>query len=216
MFERIVVPLDGSATARQALPQAEELAREQEATILLVHVIDLNHLDHYGLETVLGLPSLADQLAHARDAATGDLERTATALRERGASADIDVRVGNPVREIVAATSPSDLLVMSTHGRGGPLRWVLGSVAEGVIRHAPVPVMVIRAQRGLAQGTKEEIDSLLRQETYRPEELATLLQMDVNAIRSAAFAGDLPAQIIDHHIVSIARGDVISWLERRG
>jgi nucleotide-binding universal stress UspA family protein len=51
---------------------------------------------------------------------------------------------GNPSSEIVAATQPSDLIVMCTHGRGGLARWFLGSVAEDIVRRATVPVMLVR------------------------------------------------------------------------
>jgi hypothetical protein len=63
--------------------------------------------------------------------------------------------------------------------------------------------------------SREEIEDLLHHAYYRPEELSTLLNMDVNLIRHAAFAGELKARVIDHHIVSIERSDVIDWLKNR-
>jgi nucleotide-binding universal stress UspA family protein len=146
MYRRIVVPLDGSDVAAQALPQAEELANQQSIPIVLLHVIDLNELDHFGLEVVVGRPALADQLQTEVQRSRVELEQVAAKLRERGLDASVQIRAGNPAREIAATAVPGDLLVMSTHGRGGPARWVLGSVAEAVVRHASVPVMLIRAQ----------------------------------------------------------------------
>lgn len=55
-------------------------------------------------------------------------------------------------------------------------------------------------------------EELLRKDVYTPEELATLLDMDLNAIRQAAFAGRLKAKIIEHDIISIRREDAIAWL----
>lgn len=57
---------------------------------------------------------------------------------------------------------------------------------------------------------------LLTQDTYTPEELATLLEMDVNLIRQAAYNGRLKATIVDHNIVGISRVDALRWLDERG
>ncbi|HKG25977.1 MAG TPA: hypothetical protein VKB09_10040 [Thermomicrobiales bacterium] len=56
---------------------------------------------------------------------------------------------------------------------------------------------------------------LLRQDCYTPEELATLLEMDVNLIREDAYTGRLRAAIVDHHILSISREDALRWLDER-
>jgi hypothetical protein len=58
-------------------------------------------------------------------------------------------------------------------------------------------------------------EELLLQDRYTPEELATLLEMDVNLIREAAFEGRLRAEIVDHDIVSISREDALRWLSAR-
>lgn len=59
------------------------------------------------------------------------------------------------------------------------------------------------------------IDELLHRDQYQPEDLAELLNMDVDTIRQDAFSGDLQATILDHHIVSISREAVIAWLNDR-
>jgi nucleotide-binding universal stress UspA family protein len=146
MFARILVPLDGSSLAEKALPDTEELARAADVPVTLIQVIDLNHLDHFGLEEFVGAPPLAEQMAAAERGAREYLARIARDFEKRRVAATADVRFGDPARELVAAVQSGDLIVMSTHGRGGPARWFLGSVAEAVARHAPVPVMLIRAQ----------------------------------------------------------------------
>jgi hypothetical protein len=56
---------------------------------------------------------------------------------------------------------------------------------------------------------------LMQQDHFTPEELATLLEVDVNLIREAAYEGRLKAQIVDHHIISISRADALTWLNER-
>lgn len=63
---------------------------------------------------------------------------------------------------------------------------------------------------------QKEIEELLNQEQYTPDELALLLNMDVGLIRHSAFSGELTAMILDHHIVDIRREDVLRWLSDRG
>jgi hypothetical protein len=62
----------------------------------------------------------------------------------------------------------------------------------------------------------ESIYELLQRDVYTPEEVAQLLDMDVNVVRNAAFEGELRAQIVEHDIVSIHREDVIDWFQRTG
>ena len=146
MYRRIVVPVDGSDLAERALPQAEALARLAGAPLHLVRVVDLTGLARYG---AIGLHAEATAfqlvLANEETVARGDLERTARGLRERGASVTTERRRGDAATEIVGATGPGDVIVMATHGRGGVTRWFLGSVAEEVVRRAPVPVLLVRA-----------------------------------------------------------------------
>jgi nucleotide-binding universal stress UspA family protein len=66
-------------------------------------------------------------------------------IRARGIEVTAEVRDGSPAAEILAFTVPGDLVVMTTHGRGGIRRWLLGSVAEKIVRTASVPVLLIRA-----------------------------------------------------------------------
>ncbi len=147
MFHRIVVPLDGSELAERALDRATELARLTNAPIHLVRVIDLGRIDGRG-SLVWGLSPWALQRAldEEQQVSLDYLERTSKRLKDQGVETFAEVRHGSTPDEIVAATEPGDVIVMSTHGRGGLARWFLGSVAESVVRHALGPVMLIRAQ----------------------------------------------------------------------
>ena len=146
MYERIVVPLDGSDLASRALPEAERLARLVDAPLHLVRVVDLANLQRVGY---LGLAAeyaayqqvLEDEKAAAQEYLAG-AERDMT---ERGIRVSTELRHGAAARELLAATRPGDLIVMASHGRTGVPRWFLGSVAEELTRHATVPVLLVRA-----------------------------------------------------------------------
>ncbi len=155
MFQRIVVPLDGSKLAEAALPAAEELARLMRAPVLLLRVVDFTRLEQYGpYGLALEYASVEPVLAAERAEAVRYLEDVQRQLSTKGLSVTFAVRSGPVARELVAATQSGDVVVMASHGRGGLSRWLLGSVAEDVVRHAPVPVMIIRA--GAANQTARE------------------------------------------------------------
>lgn len=147
MFHRIVVPLDGSELAELALERATELARLANLPMHLVRVIDLGRVDGGGsLAWGLSPWALQRALDEEHQASVAYLERTGQELKDRGLQVSTEARHGNTPDEIVASTTADDLVVMSTHGRGGVSRWFMGSVAESVVRHALGPVMLIRAQ----------------------------------------------------------------------
>lgn len=149
MFRHILVPLDGSARAEQALPVAARLARASQGTVTLLQVIDLTHdALSYGIEApVLSQHVVEDTLSKARDYLSQ--QRHSHSLE----SVVVQERVisGNPAEEIIAqaAEPPIDLVVLSSHGYTGIKRWLLGSVAEKVARHAQVPVLILRDKEPL-------------------------------------------------------------------
>ncbi|HEX7901866.1 MAG TPA: universal stress protein [Planctomycetota bacterium] len=121
---KIVVPLDGSATAEAILPWAEALARRHKASLLFLHVAARD-----------------DARVEALRRRSGRLTQ---ALRTRGTRAVVRVTHGDPAEEILRAAGPDDLIAMTTHGYGGFKRWIFGSVAERVCLAASVPVFVYR------------------------------------------------------------------------
>lgn len=151
-FTRIAVPLDGSREAEQALPIARELARATGATLHLVRVAEtFRHELPEDPGPAFLKPSYEailqrfDQLeAEARDY----LEATAKQLRAQGLSVTIEVRSGDPWDELLdyTRTAKPDLVVMTTHGRGGVARWFFGSVADRLLSHSDVPLLLIRVQ----------------------------------------------------------------------
>lgn len=144
MFRHILVPLDGSARAEQALSVAARLARASSGTVTLLQVVDLAHHTFFsglgGASSTEG--SIEAKLARARDY----LEQ----VRQRSVLAGIRVQTqvgeGDPAAVIIdeAAKSPRDLIVISSHGYTGVKRWIMGSVVEKVASHALVPVLILR------------------------------------------------------------------------
>lgn len=144
MFERIVVGLDGSPSAEQALPAAEELARRLDAPMHLIQVADVTWLRFGSNEAALAYASLGEAFATEEADAKSYLDTVRTLLAERALTATIEVRRGFAARELVAVAQPADLLVLATHGRSGPARLLLGSVAEEVVRRSSAPVLLVR------------------------------------------------------------------------
>lgn len=144
---RILVPLDGSALAEQALPLAALLARCASAELILTCSIGWARaaaeralaIDVAGFGVTL--PERAADQAHAY------LTDIGQRLAVQGLAARSDIR-GAPAAEAIlasAAEQAADLIVMSTHGRSGLGRWTYGSVADRVLRGAPIPIVLVRA-----------------------------------------------------------------------
>jgi nucleotide-binding universal stress UspA family protein len=140
--ERIVVPLDGSERAEAALRLAEGMAKRTNAKLHLVRAV-IPPAVVFGAEYLPGtLPALDQMETDARQY----VETLAAGLNERGLTSTTEVRTGIPAEVILAeASEPGDLVVMSTHGRSGVDRWFLGSVADAVVRHGDIPVLVVRS-----------------------------------------------------------------------
>jgi nucleotide-binding universal stress UspA family protein len=141
---RVLVPFDGSPLAEAALPVAAELGDVLGLPLHLVQVVE----EDLVRATVQAGPAVAAAAARR----TAEVKRQAEdvvaaavqALRNRDLAVTGEVRTGLPVTELLAAVRPADLVVMTTHGRGGVRRWLLGSVAEKLVRHAPAPVLLVR------------------------------------------------------------------------
>lgn len=139
-LRKILVPLDFSGQSRQALRWAIPLASQNKAKIFLVHVLPLPN--YQAVELELPIPSPTEQ----RTAALKRLQTTAAAMIPPGLLARHVVLLGHAASQIVAAAEDHaiDLIVISTKGRSGLKRLLLGSTAEHVVRHARCPVLAIR------------------------------------------------------------------------
>jgi nucleotide-binding universal stress UspA family protein len=155
MFERILVPLDGSRLSSRAIPYAVEVAKRSNAELILMRVVQPAHVS-VSTESVEIIPSptateLAMQAAHLKDRenvkqARQYLQRRNSALRKRGISSSYHVELGDAAKSIVKFCHQKKigLVVMATSGKSGLKRAFLGSVADEVVREPGVPVLVIR------------------------------------------------------------------------
>ncbi len=143
LVARIVVPLDGSELSEAALRPAIDLSCDLGVPLHLVRVVESDPVR----ETVLGGPLVASATARATERAIADAERyldsRAQIARDRNCVAVTEARAGYPVTELIATLKPGDVVVMSSHGRGGIGRWLLGSVADRLVREAPAPVLLV-------------------------------------------------------------------------
>jgi nucleotide-binding universal stress UspA family protein len=147
MYKRIVVPLDGSDLAEQAIDTAEGLARIVGATIHLIRVVDFPASSFtYVYGAMLESEAMTEQLDDERARARAYLAEVARTLEERGIVATTEVRHGVAIQELVDAMQQGDLYVLASHGRSGMARWFLGSVAEEITRRATVPVLLVRTR----------------------------------------------------------------------
>ena len=146
MFKKILVPLDGSELAEAVFPQVRALAEEAGGEIALLRVPVYPILDIPASNPDL-ISALYDEID---DAVLAYLARTAARLREGGLTVTAELRTGFVADTILAYAESigADLIAMSTHGRSGLARWLIGSVAERVVQGARVPVLVIRPKPG--------------------------------------------------------------------
>lgn len=142
MYERILVPTDGSPEVDAVLDHAASLAATHDADLHVLYVI--NTAGYAGLPGDGAVGGLSAMMNEQGETA---LDRAAERVGER-----LTERVlieGTPSEEIIdyAEEADCDLVVMGTHGRGGIDRLLLGSVAERVVRTSPVPVLTVRVGR---------------------------------------------------------------------
>ena len=147
MFKRILVAVDGSPTADQALQEAIKLAKEHQAQLRIVHAVDIvNYMSAEFIDPT--------EISEAITKSGQDILRKAETVA-RQAQIPVETRLividslGHRVPEMIAADAQAwsaDLIVICTHGRSGLSHLFLGSVAEGVIRVATKPVLLIHGK----------------------------------------------------------------------
>jgi nucleotide-binding universal stress UspA family protein len=149
MFKQIIVPIDGSDCAAQAVDVAAVLAKEQGATCTVCMVVDIAQAAALGFAT----PEIVSGwLKTVHEQAETIVLDAAAQLRAKGVPAKTEVVEGHPTDAIlqVAKKQGGDIIVMGSHGRTGLRRLFLGSVAETVLRSADIPVLVVRQTRAKA------------------------------------------------------------------
>jgi nucleotide-binding universal stress UspA family protein len=151
MIHKILVPLDGSQLAEQALPYARSLAQKYEAELILLMVIPPLSLpvlaDPYG-GVLYKYPTEEEMNKHQQAAQTylSDLQKS---LRQQNIVTHIQVLEDTSIADGivgVASEEAVDVIVKTTHGRSGLSRWVYGSVATKVLQEAPCPIFLVRVK----------------------------------------------------------------------
>ena len=151
MFERILVPLDGSARAELILSQVARILQREDSEILLLRVVDV--------PAAVGRVSLREFRELEREEAQKYVHNLVRRFRDRGVKIHGKVAEGPPAEVILetARTEGATLIAMSTHGRTGLARWALGSITEKVARASTIPLLLVRSFRRTAKGDLEPV-----------------------------------------------------------
>jgi nucleotide-binding universal stress UspA family protein len=143
-IKRLVVPLEGSDRAEQALPTAAALAEQLQVPVHLITVVGSTNgvslrIATAAVDAVLLQECLDESRAEAEALLAGYADR----LRSEGITCSWEVLHGSPYFSIADAVHEGDVIVMASHGREGVARWLVGSVAEKLVREGPVPVILV-------------------------------------------------------------------------
>jgi nucleotide-binding universal stress UspA family protein len=204
MFKRILVPLDGSLRAERAIPVAARIANDSDGTVVLLQVVGLpvsysmSLYGSYMAQTPVFTKELLNaELAKAKFYLAGVLQSD----HLLGIKVETQALVGGAAATIldVASEQHIDLIVMCSHGDTGVKRWVLGSVAQQVSRHSPVPVLVLR-EKG-TEPTSSYPDPL-----HPLRSIIGLVALDGSKLAEAALA---PAAQLVAALAAPARGTLL-------
>ena len=143
MFETILIPTDGSSTSDKAIEKGLELAKLARARVTFLHVLENPLISGYA--TPEAMPYAAQVYQDLRVSGEQILKEAMAKAEAAGVPATTRlVEDTDPVKAIVEAAKEHDAVVMGTHGRRGFNRWMFGSVAEGALRRADKPFLMVR------------------------------------------------------------------------
>ena len=226
MFTRILIPLDGSKTAEKVLPYARFLAEALKLPIELLAVVDIAEMAaHISAERARHLDTMIEDSARSSEQY---LKRVAGMFP--GANTKCTVEKGKAEQAIIetAAVDKGALVTMATHGRSGMNRWLLGSVAEKVLRGGTNPLLLVRAtEEAKAEATLKSIvvplDGSELAESVLPTvaELAKTLKLAVVLFRayniptSAYASGEGYYAVNYEELLTAMREEAVDYLEKR-
>lgn len=147
MFKKILVPLDGSALAELALPYAREIAKSNDAEIVLVYVEEDYSTRYYPY--AMDMAILMEVAESTRAEMNNNLQKKAELLMEAGFKTHLAIlKNRNPAEAILEYVEQNnvDLIIITTHGYTGATRFFIGSVTDRIVNHAKIPVLVIRPE----------------------------------------------------------------------
>jgi nucleotide-binding universal stress UspA family protein len=147
MYKTILVPMDGSKRAETILPHVEQLARQNNARVVFIEVLEPNAamVTPYDMVPYIDAEALEQRKAEAANYLAGLVGE----FREKGIDAKQYVEQGPVVRTIldVADRESAEIVAMASHGRTGLARVFYGSVAAGVLAAADRPLLIVRAEK---------------------------------------------------------------------
>lgn len=165
MYSRILMPTDGSPASQSALGYGLELARWLGSEVTFLYALPQVNLIPTALGDLIFPPDLDRQ--KATEQVLNQAQRMAA---EAGIEAALEGVPGYPVPSILEAARSHDLIVMSPHGVGGGERWPMGLVTQEVLRHSPIPVLLVRQARQAAPIPPRSL--LLPTDTSEPSQQA--------------------------------------------
>lgn len=148
MYEKIMVPLDGSKLAECVLPHTESIAGGcQVKQVVFIRVVEPFYIPEHVYVPVVTPVDPEEVNAQNRTKAQEYLDHIACSCKLSGASARAVVLLGKTANKLIdyAAKNKIDLIIIATHGRSGVSRWVWGSIAEKILRSTCIPVFMVRA-----------------------------------------------------------------------
>jgi len=147
MYEKIMVPLDGSELAECVLPHVEGFVKGcHVSNVVFVRVVELPTPSHYGEVSIS--PEIYEETESARKSEAKDyLDQIKNRLKYEGTELHSEVLVGRVADSLADYTEKNDidLILIATHGRSGVTRWVRGSIADKILRSSNAPVLMVRA-----------------------------------------------------------------------
>ena len=155
MYRKIMVPLDGSELAECVLPHVEAFIKGFNISdVLLVRVLepvkpDVRVYDNiFNEEFIRQAQKIwSDVEQQGKTEARNYLTKVSEGLRQKGTTVNAEVLIGDVAKKLADYTESNDidLIIMATHGHSGIKRWIMGSVAERLLRSADMPVFMVRA-----------------------------------------------------------------------
>ncbi|HWH77658.1 MAG TPA: universal stress protein [Candidatus Binatus sp.] len=228
MFTKMLIPLDGSKNAEKVLPYARNLAGKFKIPIELLAVIDIAEMaTHVSAEKARYLDTMIEDgvrssTTYLRGIATTFPEATVTCTVEKGSAVETIIEKG--------ATDSGMLITMSTHGRSGLNRFLLGSVTEKVLRGSANPLLLIRAADEAKDVSEEKLTSVIvpldgseLAESVLPmvAGVAKKLNLEVVLFRTYhipynAYAGDDGYYAVNYdELISSVRDEAKEYLEKK-
>src|SRR5579872_7324360 len=203
MFQRILVPLDGSWRAERALPVAARIARATGGSVHLIQVVS-QPIDYSG--GLSPVPLMSQEVIETEMAEASDyLKAVAASPMLAGIVTRTEVSFWLPAPDILAAaqTHRSDLIVLCSHGRTGFTRWALGSVAHTLAHQSTAPLLVLRQNEALSFLSHADMAHPLR--TLVPLDGSKLAEAALNPAASLTAALAAPARGA-LHLAEVVKG----------